>query len=209
MNDDKTQQTFSTKAPKLDMPIRDGRKKDREPRQWPFGYLALWLLVTLSMLFNVVLFRQMLNARDAAGQAVADSIAVIENLQTQSFSTTIVVDETMIIDTDTPLNETIPITVDQVLPVDTVVSVPVDAGIFGEIVLDVPIQTEIPVKFEQDVVIDQAFHIYTAIPVYFEVPITLEIADTPFYDTLDDIKARLQKLEDTLVQPLIPLPKKD
>ncbi|MBN1123309.1 MAG: hypothetical protein JXJ17_19715 [Anaerolineae bacterium] len=209
MSDDKTQQASPTAGPKLDMPIRDGRKKDKEPRQWPFGYLILWLLVTLSMLFNVVMFRQLLNARNAAGQAVADSIAVIENLQTQSFSTTIVVDETMIIDADTPLNETIPITVDQVLPIDTVVTVPVDAGIFGEIVLDVPIQTEIPVKFEQDVVIDQAFHIYTAIPVYFEVPITLEVADTPFYDTLDDIKGRLQKLEDSLIQPLFPLPQRD
>jgi hypothetical protein len=209
MNDDKTQQAFPTEAPRLGMPIRDESKKDREPRQWPFGYLALWVLVTLSMLFNVVLFRQMLNARDAAGQAVADSIAVIENLQTQTFSTTIVVDETMIIDADTPLNETIPIAVDQVLPVDTVVTVPVDAGIFGEIVLEVPIQTDIPVKFEQDIVIDQAFHIYTAIPVYFEVPITLEVADTPFYDTLDDIKARLQKLEDKLIQPLISLPQRD
>jgi hypothetical protein len=209
MSDDKTQQAFPTGDPKLGMPIRDNRKKDREPRQWPFGYLILWLLVTLSMLFNVVLFRQMLNARDAAGQAVADSIAVIENLQTQSFSTTIVVDETMIIDADTPLDETIPITVDQILPVDTVVTVPVDAGIFGEIILDVPIQTEIPVKFEQDIDIDQTFHIYTAIPVYFEVPITLDVADTPFYDTLDDIKGRLQELQDTLIQPLIPLSKKD
>ncbi len=209
MSDDKTQQAFPTEAPKLDMPIRDGRKKDREPRQWPFGYLALWVLVTLSMLFNVVLFRQLLNARNAAGQAVADSIAVIDNLQTQTFSTTVVVDKTIVIDTDLPVNETIPIAVDQVLPVDTVVTVPVDAGIFGEIILDVPIQTEIPVEFEQDITIDQAFHIYTAVPIYFEVPIALEVADTPFNDMLDDIKARLEKLQDELIQPLIPLPQRD
>jgi hypothetical protein len=95
-----------------------------------------------------------------------------------------------------------------VLPIDAVFTVPLDTG-FGVYDIDVPIKGEIPVQFEQDINIDQAFHIYTAVPVYFEVPIGIEVTNTPFYDTLDDIKGRLEKLQDTLIQPLIPLPQRD
>lgn len=203
---DKPADAVETPAPEEHAPTPEGEKKKPLRQRWPFGYMLLWVLMTLSLLFNVIVVSQVIRARNAAQQAVSDAVAVIADLQTKSFSYTIVVDKMLPVDTDIPIDETIPVTIDQTLDINTIVTVPVDAGILGVIELEVPIDAEIPVYFEQDIVIDQPFHLVAAIPVYFEVPINLSVVDTPFYDTLDDVRLRLMGLSETLGQPLVPVP---
>jgi hypothetical protein len=198
------EQTESLKGPA--QPESQGEEDARRPRRArrsTIGSLLLWLMVTLSLLLNLVMLRQVILARDLARQAVGDAAAVLENLQSQSFVYTFVIDDTLPVKTDVPLNATIPVTIRQNIPVDVMVTVPVET-VFGPIDLDVPIQTNIPVNLQQDIVIDQVFTIDTAVPVYIEVPIDLKVRDTPLSELLESIKLRLEAMERSLSEPLIP-----
>lgn len=172
----------------------------------PYGYIALWVIVILSLLLNVVMLRQVVIARQIARQSVSDAVELIGTLRTQTITYDVIVDENLVIDTDMPVNETIPVVIDQEIPIDIEVTVPVDTVLFGTINLDVPIKTDIPVYLEQPITIDQTFHINTAVPVYFEVPIEIRIEDTPADGLLDDLQTRLRRLENSLSAPLVPIP---
>ena len=173
---------------------------------WPFGYLLLWLLTALSLLLNAVMLRQILIARSVARQAVSDAAAIVENLKGQTITYTVAVDDTLAIETDLPIDETIPVTIEQTIPVDVVVTVPVNAGLFGRINLEVPIQTNIPVNLQQDIEIDQTFHVDTVVPINLAIPVEIRVRDTPFAVLLDDFAGRLERLESSLSTPLVPIP---
>ena len=197
-----TQRMERTKRPDTP-PDREG---DGSRRQWPFGYLLLWLLTVISLLINVVMMRQLLLARQAARSAVADVLTVLDNIQSTSLNYEVVVDQTLQIDTDLPIDETIPVVIDQNLPINTTVQVTVNAGAFGQIPLNVPIVADVPVNIEQDLHIDQPFAISMAVPVNFTIPINIELADTPLNSTIDEVRTGLEQVQDDLNQPLIPLP---
>lgn len=181
--------------------------EDDEPkRQWPFGYLLLWVLTVVSLLINVVLLRQVILARQAAQIAVGQVLGVLEDLQGASLSYDVVVDQTLQIETALPIDETIPVVIDQDLPIDTTVRANVNAGILGQIPLTVPIVATVPVYIEQDIRIDQPFDITMAVPVNFTVPIEVSVANTPLAGTLDDVIVRLEELQNGLGKPLIPVP---
>lgn len=175
------------------------------PRQ-PFGYVALWLLVAISLLMNAYLFSQLLLMRRTALQAVNDAIAVVDNAQSLTYSDTVVVDQSVAIQVDLPVDETIPVVIDQDIDIDTTVEVPVDTRLFGTITLDVPIRTTIPVHVEQDIDIDRTFPIDTAVPIYLELPIRLSVADTPLEEVFADLETRLTGISEDLGAPILTNP---
>lgn len=180
------------------------RRKRGWPLPWPAGYLLLWLVALSSLLLNVTILRQIITARLAAQQAVADAIAVLEGFQAQTFTYTVVVDETLPIDTAIQIDETFPVAINETLPVNTTVRANVDAGILGTIPLDIPISTSVPVDLDFEVPIEKSLPVKTAVPVYFEVPIEVSVAETPLQGTLDDVIARLETLTEKLDEPLLP-----
>jgi hypothetical protein len=171
---------------------------------WQVSYLVLWIVTIGSLLLNLVILRRLENARQLGRQAVLDAVAVIADIQTKTFSQTIVVDRTLEIDTDMPVNETIPVSINETIPVNTTVTVPVDAGPLGTFPLDIPIATSIPIDLDVDIVIDRTFHVNAAVPVYFEVPVVIAVEDTPLHDTLSDMQIRLEALAVQLDQPIVP-----
>lgn len=172
----------------------------------PPGYLMLWALVLVSLLVNVVLLRQMLLSRATANLVIEEAVAVIEGLERQSFTHTVIIDDNIAIRTDLPVNQTIPIEINEMLPIQANVNVPVDTRLFGTINLNVPIDTTIPVRFTEEIVIDQTFTVDTAVPIHLEVPIDIAVTDTPLAQTFSDLRARLEIVSEDLNQPLIPLP---
>ncbi len=180
--------------------------QEEPARRWPFGYPLLWLLVVLSLIMNAVMLRYLMLSRVATRQAIGDAIEVIDNLGSQRFTHTVVIDDTIALQADMPVNETIPVTIDQDLAIREDITVPVDTRLFGTINLNVPIDATVPVEFEQDIVIDQTFKIDTTVPIYLEVPINLAVADTELAATLNDLSLRLEEMQASLDRPLIPLP---
>lgn len=174
--------------------------------QRPFAYLLLWVLVLLSLLMNVVLLRQAIRWRQTANLIIDEAVAVLDGLERQSFTHTIIIDDNIAVQTDLPVNQTIPVEIDEMLPIQADVTVPVDTRLFGTINLNVPIDTTVPVQFTEEIVINQTFSVDTTVPIHLEVPIDIAVANTPFADTLNDLQARLELVSEELNQPLIPLP---
>src|SRR5512139_564601 len=94
----------------------------------PPGYIALWIMTILSLLFNVVILLQFVLLRQVALQAVDDAIAMVDNLQNTTLTYTARVDDTVPINADLELNESIPVPINETLPINANVSVPVRIG---------------------------------------------------------------------------------
>lgn len=174
-------------------------------RAMPPGYIVLWVITIFSLLFNVVVLRQLAIARQVAQQALGDAIATVENLQNTTLTYTAVVDDTVPINADLALNESIPVPVDETLPINASVNVPVNMGPLGTHSVTIPISGSVPVNTTLNITIDQPFHVATTVPIHLEVPIQVAIKDTPLADMLGDVKIRLQALALQLDRPLISL----
>lgn len=181
-----------------------GDDDEREGRSVLFtgSYVLLWALVLVLLISNAVLVRELLFARQAAASAVGSAIEALDGFRDQTFSYTVVIDETIAINTDLPINTSIPVVINEDFAIDSNVAVPVDLGPLGTTNVNVPISTTIPIDLTVDVVIDQTFPINAPVPLYLEVPLELAIEDTPFTSTLDDAEEGLQMLYDELSAPV-------
>jgi len=168
--------------------------------------LLLWIVALTSLLLNLTLLRQLAAAQATAREAVLNAIDVLDDFQQQRFAYTVTIDENLAVNTDMPVDETIPVSIDETLPINTIVTVPVKLGPLGTTNIDIPISTVIPVNLDFNVEIDQTFRVNTAVPIDLEVPIEIAVEDTPLHGTLSDVKANLQELADDLAQPISPFP---
>jgi hypothetical protein len=187
------------------MPSKSERA-EKDQRDWPLGYLILWILVVVLLIVNLLTLRQLVMVRRVARQAASDAAGMAADLQTMQFTYTVLIDQDVPIYTEAPLSETVTVPITTTLPVDVIVTVPVDAGLLGSFDLDIPINTTVPIDLEVDVPIDQTFTIQTDIPLYLEVPVAIDVAETPLHDSLGEVQSALSQIADELGKPLVPLP---
>jgi hypothetical protein len=171
---------------------------------WPPGYLLLWIVALISLAINVVMLRQLLLARRIALESVQDSIAVIDSLQGQVINYNVVIDENLPINADIPINETVEIHIQDEFPINTTVTVSVPAGPLGSIPVRVPISTTVPIDRTIPIQINQTFSLSTMIPLHLDVPLAFSTQQLGLFATLEETKARLVLLEQSLSEPLIP-----
>lgn len=167
-------------------------KKRRRPLR-P-GILLLWLLVLTSLLLNVFTFNQLTLLRRSAQELVLDASAAVGDLQAETFVFTVPIDETIIIETDLPIEETVTVPIETELPINTVVTVTVSAGILGDIPLNIPISTVVPIDIMVDVPLDETFSIRAPVPLEMEVPIEFVVADEPLAADLEQMQQRLDEV---------------
>jgi hypothetical protein len=172
-------------------------------RSLPPAYIVLWVITILSLLFNVVVFRQLVIAKQVGQQAIGDAIATVGNLQNTTLTYTAVIDDTIPLNADLGLDESIPVPINETLPINASINVPVQMGPFGTYNVTLPISGSVPVNTTLQIVIDQPIHVDTTVPVHLEVPIRLAVKDTPLSDTLDDVVLRLEALALQLNRPLL------
>jgi hypothetical protein len=166
-------------------------KKEKRVREARPGILLLWLLVLFSLLLNVVILGQLLQMRRTAQLAVAETSAILESIQDATFALSIPIEETIIIEADLPVDETILVPIVTELPISTTVTVPVDAGVLGEIPLNIPIEATVPINFTTDVSIDQTFAVRAPVALDLDVPVEIAMVDTPLYGALIDAQLAL------------------
>ena len=173
-------------------------------RRWTLDYIALWLVAGVSLLLNLVILSELAIARAAVRQTIADSVAAIDQFEHSTLTTQVAFDQTVVIDTDLPVNQSIPVEIKDSFPIDTTVAVPVNAGLLGTLNLNVPIKTTIPVDVKPTVTINQTFHVKAPIPLKLDVPLQIDVASSGLAPALDGIKARLQALGEQMDGGLLP-----
>ena len=164
------------------------------------GKALMWLLLTISLLLNLLIINRLLRVQQAALLMVAQVQQLSAELQDETLTMVIPIQQTIIIDADVPIRETIRVPVQTTVAIETEVTVPVDAGILGVINLVIPIETTIPLDLTLDVPIDQSIAIHAPIELDIEVPVEVAIADTPIYDLLEQVQAMLDGLAGELAQ---------
>ena len=172
--------------------MTDEQRKSAHAHRWTPDYIALWGVALISLLLNVIILRQLVIARATARQAVDDAIRVIDQLEGTTVSTNVQIDDTIVIETDLPVNQSFPVEIKDSFPIDTVLAVPVDAGLLGKLNLNIPIKTTIPVDVTPTVTIDRTFHVKAPVPLNLSVPVQISLGSTGLAPTLDSLKARLR-----------------
>lgn len=185
--------------------VREARKPPAPPppakgeRRYPFGYWLLWVVAVGSLVLNAVTLRELLTLRQFAGQAILETLAVVERLQQQTVTYTFHVDQTVVVDTDLPFNQTIKIPIKEEVPVSTTaVATIADLPFIGTINATVPVSATVPIDEEFEVMINETFHVTAPVSVVFDVPVAIAVSDTELYDTLEFMKQRLLTLSEML-----------
>jgi hypothetical protein len=174
---------------------------------WPPGYLVLWVITLASLAMNVVVLRQIVLARQAAQQSIDEAITILSDLRESTFTYTFPVDDTLMIETDVPIQETVPVPIHELIEVRTAATVTLlDIPGIGPITHSVPVAADVPIDEEFEFDIDEVFHISVPVDIDFDVPIAVALSDTPLYDTLGATIARLEALSHLLGEPLVPNP---
>jgi hypothetical protein len=172
-------------------------------RSLPPGYMVLCFVTILSLVLNLLILTQLMAARQVVREAVADAIAMVSDFQDTTLSYTATIDDTIPVNADLALKETIPVPINETLPINASVSVPVQVGPFGSYNVAIPISGTVPVNTTLTVALDQPLHIETTIPVHLDVPIQVAVKDTPLAATLDNMMTRLEALALRLDGPLL------
>ncbi len=141
-------------------------------------YQLLWVVAGVSLALNLTLIGTLLVLRNRAGQALAATTTVLNEVDFDAYDFTVSIDETLPIetsvefdetfivpidttipiDTSIPFEETVVVPINTVIPVNTTVSIPVSIPFAGTVnIIDLPITTQIPVNLNVEVPISKEF----------------------------------------------------
>lgn len=180
------------------MPFEDGRS--RIPVWARISHLLLWVLVLTLIALNALLIAQLLALRQAAHDAIVEASAVLADVQGQTISLTIPVDDTLVIETEFPVQDTVVVPIETTIPVGGAATVEPIPGI----PLAVPFGANVPVDITVDVPIDTSIAITVPVELDMEVPVEFALSDTPLAGTLDEIQVSLDALATELDGPFAP-----
>ena len=163
-------------------------------RSW--HYILLWLIVVISLTFNILLFAGLYSFRQQARQEVAQVTEILDTVNFENFELSVEVNETLPISITVPFKDTfevpinatvpvsmtIPITENISIPINDVVSINRDVTVSivilgAAIPVDIPIRADIPINLNIDVPIDMEVPVDTTIPIdlLVKVPVDTEV----------------------------------
>jgi hypothetical protein len=210
MSLDQTDITPTANTPSMPENEQSIRPVDRSSGNVPAGYRALWILTSVlsvitivSLILNLLIIRQVVEARRLARLAIEDSISLLEDFQQQVYTYDVVIDDTFIVDDSVPFQEVIPVVIDEEMPFSTSVTASVNVGPFGRYPVTIPIGGNVPINLSFDVPVDETVPVYIEVPIHTEIPIEISIAQTPLYGTLQDAESHLGDLLSELDRPLL------
>lgn len=170
---------------------------------------SLVILALLSGLASLALGGFLLyslnNVRQAAMDSLDAALEALEGLENKGFHYEYPFSDNLPIAVDIPVQEDMMIPVQGNFAINTDVRVPIDAGVLGTFVLNVPIDTSIPLDVKVPVQISQTVAISTNIPLSLTVPIDIMADDPPFQRFVGELRSWLLELRDSF-QVTIPLP---
>lgn len=167
--------------------------------------VGLCLILSLaSLTLSGLLLYSLINVRQAAMNSLDAALEALEGLETRGFHYEYQFSDRLPIAVEVPVQEQVVISVQENLSVNTDVKVPIDAGVLGTFVLDVPIDTSFPLDVEVPVEISETVAISTSIPLSLTVPIDIRADDPAIQQFLAGLQRWLLGLRESfeIVAPL-------
>ena len=155
---------------------------------------AVATLALVSLAVNVVLVTRLLAVRNAAATALDDASRSLNNLSGQGLEFEFPISQTVNFEGDVPFKQEIAFPFKGNIPIDTTISMPVDLGLLGRQVINVPVKTTVPVDIVVPVRVDQTFHVKTEVPVRMRVPIRIGPNDPPLKDFIAQARQWLERI---------------
>lgn len=147
------------------------------------------------------------NVRQAALSSLDAALGALDDLQSEGFHYEYQFSDTLPIAAEIPVQQEMTIPVQGNFAIETDVRVPIDAGVLGTFVLNVPIDTSIPLDVEVPVEISQTVAISTNLPLSLTVPIEIRADDPPVQQSIESLRRWLEDLRDSFkMNALLPLP---
>jgi hypothetical protein len=155
---------------------------------------AVTTLALVSLAINVFLITRLMAARNQVAAMLDEASRSLDNLTGAGLSFDFPVSQTVPFEGDVPFKQDINFPFKGNIPIDTTISVPVDMGLLGKQVINVPVKTTVPVDITIPVHIEQTFHVKTQVPVKMNVPIRIGPNDPPLRDLIAQIRQWLARI---------------
>ena len=134
---------------------------------------AVTTLALVSLALNVLLITRLMAARNQVAAMLDEASRSLDNLSGAGLSFDYSISQTVPFEGDVPFKQDINFPFKGNIPIDTTISVPVDMGLLGKQVINVPVKTTVPVDITIPVHVEQTFHVKTEVPVKMNVPIRI------------------------------------
>lgn len=157
--------------------------------------VALCLILSLlSLAASAFLVYSLLDVRQTAVEGLDAAIAALDTLEGKGVRYDYRFNKTI------PISASIPIKQDLIFPfrgnfpINTTVKVPVDAGVLGKFVVEVPINTSVPVSVSVPIHVDQTVNVSTTLPISMTIPIDIKADDPAIQKVLGGVREWLVRL---------------
>ncbi len=173
------------------------------------AYLVLLGLVLLSLALNAILLSGLLAARQAAIQALDQSLKALDSLADETFETSIRVQHTVPVNASVPFQRTIAAPFHLSVPISHTLSfretfqVPINTPLFSlnvavPVSATLPISLVVPVDAAISFPISETISIHTEVPLDLTVPVSIKFSDTPLPAYLGQLRAMLVEVRQQL-----------
>ncbi len=159
--------------------------------------LAL-ILGLASLALSGFLLYSLTNVQRAAINNLDAALDALQGLESRGFQYEYQFSQRVPIAIQVPVQEQVVISVEENLSIKTNVKVPIDAGVLGTFVLDLPIDTSFPLDVEVPVEISETVAISTSIPLSLTVPIEIRGDDPAIQEFVVGLQRWLEGLRESL-----------
>jgi hypothetical protein len=169
-------------------------KLERSVRALWVAMAAVATLALVSLAVNVVLVTRLLAIRTAVAGALDDASRSLDSLAGEGIGFEFPVSQTVPFEGNVPFKQEFAFPFKGNIPIDTTISVPLDMGLLGRQVINVPVKTTVPVDITVPVRVDETFHVKTQVPVRMNVPIRIGANDPPLKDWIAQARQWLERM---------------
>jgi len=160
---------------------------------------GLCLVVSLlSLALSAMMLYGLLSFRQTLAEGLDAAIAAVDSFGEQGYQYEFSIDQEIPISAEIPIDQEMTFPVEGVFPIDTMVEVPINAGILGTFVVEVPIETSIDVKTSVPIRVKERFQIETTVPVSMTIPVAIGPDDPQIGALLMGIQQWLERIKESL-----------
>lgn len=174
-----------------------------EPIPSRFGVGLSWIvalcfiLSLASLAVSAFMVYSFWDTRRTAIEGLNAAIAALDNLSGKGFHYEYHFQRNIPVSTSIPIQQDMVFPFQGTIPINTTIRVPINAGVLGTIVVDVPVHTSVYVDTKIPVHVDQTFQISTTIPIAMTFPIDVQPGDPEIQNLLGGVREWLVRLRNS------------